>query len=860
MPVASADVRAMSPEETSKWCSSLALCGVRGRVLRELQDQIIKRHIDGSLFDRMLRSNAMKDLGIDELNPRLALAIRRSWTTDFGTVTFVDYGSDTGGQDTPSMHGQGRPEANQSQDNETSRFGRYNPGSRPEHTPASSVASAARSQVPWATSGDGMDWGSRQPSNAMSFGARGCGGASSTAGLSTADRLSTPATDRGKADGRNHDEDGSWRGNLGGARSNLGPGGCRGGGGCSGGSCGDEASAMPPRNSGWAAEPEQQMHAGSRPGHVGSGGHGGNSGRGAHGGGGGGGRSLGIEVEDLATPHGGSPPPSSLWGGHPEDGPPHMLSVGQNNRMGGGGRGGGGPGRHAMSQDVDQERGGAGRTRGGRWQDYEREMAADSHPRQRGGRQAVPQDFDHELDGRQRRGEGGSRAGDGACVGEGYEDGPRRGGWGGFNSRPCGDDNAVAPPWAGLNGAGRGETSMPGGFPNQHYDRGPSESGHGDSQDAEFGYPGHGRRNNRGQDKRSGSSPGERLDRGGYPASRPAEAFAPRGPAQNTFGGRDMGGDNEMDNHDPPRRMRAPPTGRQQMDWDGGFEALPPRGPPSRDHEEEDLGRHYDGNQYEAPKYEWGGASLGETLLAPKRRVGGPSVGGPSVGGPRGGSSRDRYGGGLDGGVERDVEEDQDEQTFRPASLERDDPSSFGGGRPPSSSSSARFPPGVGGGGCRGKASAVAQPAVDSWGGQSLADAFAPKKAAPAGGDHSSGNSGGGRRNSGGGGSGSQKVSSEGAKCSKTTEEIVQWVRSLPESHVPEKSRENIVAIVEDGGLRGPEFSDYVLSVPPEICAPKNAMKLKAAWNNVLKESIAKEVAMETLQNQRKQKATMLVC
>merc|ERR1719453_1002680 len=81
----------MSPQETSKWCSSLSLCGVRGNLLRELQDQIVRQRIDGQLFDKMLRSNTLTDLGIEELNPRLALAIRRSWTTDFGSVNFVDY-------------------------------------------------------------------------------------------------------------------------------------------------------------------------------------------------------------------------------------------------------------------------------------------------------------------------------------------------------------------------------------------------------------------------------------------------------------------------------------------------------------------------------------------------------------------------------------------------------------------------------------------------------------------------------------------------------------------------------------------------------------------------------------------------
>jgi len=87
----------------------------------------------------------------------------------------------------------------------------------------------------------------------------------------------------------------------------------------------------------------------------------------------------------------------------------------------------------------------------------------------------------------------------------------------------------------------------------------------------------------------------------------------------------------------------------------------------------------------------------------------------------------------------------------------------------------------------------------------------------------------------------------------------VTWVRSLPESHVPEKAREHIAAIVDNEGMSERGFSQFVKEVPPEICAPKNKMKLKAAWDNVLKEAAAREVAISNLANQPKQKATMIV-
>lgn len=59
--------------------------------------------------------------------------------------------------------------------------------------------------------------------------------------------------------------------------------------------------------------------------------------------------------------------------------------------------------------------------------------------------------------------------------------------------------------------------------------------------------------------------------------------------------------------------------------------------------------------------------------------------------------------------------------------------------------------------------------------------------------------------------------------------------------------------------MNGATFSQYVQQVPPEICAPKHAMKLKAAWANVLKEAEARQVALANLSAAPKQKATMIV-
>lgn len=100
---------------------------------------------------------------------------------------------------------------------------------------------------------------------------------------------------------------------------------------------------------------------------------------------------------------------------------------------------------------------------------------------------------------------------------------------------------------------------------------------------------------------------------------------------------------------------------------------------------------------------------------------------------------------------------------------------------------------------------------------------------------------------------------SSGADCDKSPQEIIKWVQSLPESHVPQKARDQLSALVEESRMDGSRFSQFVQSVPPEVCAPQHAMKLKAAWGNVLKEADARRVCLDNVQNAPKQKATMIV-
>merc|ERR1712224_199870 len=61
----------------------------------------------------------------------------------------------------------------------------------------------------------------------------------------------------------------------------------------------------------------------------------------------------------------------------------------------------------------------------------------------------------------------------------------------------------------------------------------------------------------------------------------------------------------------------------------------------------------------------------------------------------------------------------------------------------------------------------------------------------------------------------------------KSPAEISEWLRSLPGSYVPHKTRDNLIKVVEENGYNGDAFSQYVKSIPPEVCAPQNAVKVR---------------------------------
>jgi len=95
--------------------------------------------------------------------------------------------------------------------------------------------------------------------------------------------------------------------------------------------------------------------------------------------------------------------------------------------------------------------------------------------------------------------------------------------------------------------------------------------------------------------------------------------------------------------------------------------------------------------------------------------------------------------------------------------------------------------------------------------------------------------------------------------CNMSTADIVEWVRTLPESRVPETSQENIISILQNNDMCGAKFTQYLQRVPPEVCPPKHAMTLKSAWNNVLAGVTARELAKVNSGSLPKQKSGMMI-
>lgn len=702
------DVRAMSPQETSKWCDSLALCGVRGRVLRDLQDQILKRQIDGLLFDKLLRSNTLQDLGIEELTARLSLAIRRSWTTDFQGVSFIDYSAS-------QAHFQGRMPEDQRHRYPASPMQAQVHDFAPQHRgpdpfanqrfPAGSPSGSPAGAVPqrqWPPTGPmGGDCRGRAP-----------------------DGMAPPVHDLRASLGRGQAME--RRGPPGAAQDMYG--------------MGMDLRADPygPINGHHAVmEDEMAMQQ------WGGGGQGAPNMRGRqpprfldHNG--------GYPDHAYADKGMGPPPPMpqsgmlahfSQGGGqrgmvHMQGYPPHMDDVQHD--------------PHGVHQRQRPQM--PGQMQNGGWEGGLGEAFAPRRP--------APASYAPEGSYDAARPSLGARGGPGASPAQlGNMES-----WGGG-----GLDDVMPPRQLASNNVAKGYADQA---------RGPTQPL---------------------------SSPM------GSPMASPQAAAA------------DWGGMSLGDALGPKR-----PADLAQ--WRA---AANDRGAPQdQDFDHEPAGGTDD--NWLANGTEMGGQGRGGTPLQAR-------------GQPQG-SRQPQAKGGFSG-----LDEDDESFGLSGGSV----PRSTGRSPPAAAAESAPRPS---------RTRPSTQPADDGWGGQSLGDALAPRKAVAAPTPSSAGGGSSGSRDRGGAGRGAQAATpSAGADCQKTPQEIITWVRGLPESHVPEKCRENIAAIVEEQRLGGREFSEYVLHVPPEVCAPRHAMKLKAAWSAILREPALREVALSNLANQPKQKATMIV-
>jgi len=237
----------------------------------------------------------------------------------------------------------------------------------------------------------------------------------------------------------------------------------------------------------------------------------------------------------------------------------------------------------------------------------------------------------------------------------------------------------------------------------------------------------------------------------------------------------------------------------------------------------------------------WGGASLGDAL-GPKK------------------PARHRYG---DVQVEDDKRSEPDAGAPRPTKPATDahfDGASLGDVLRPSQQGSDQ--PGVSRVEVRNESAAaefqskparMAQP--DPWAGVSLGDAFRapPKPEVDRAAARDSKSPRGGRSSGTSGGS---------SGCQMTPTEIIEWLKTVPVSHVPEQAREGIITCVESDHLDGDSFTKFVQKIDPSVCGPKPAMKLKAAWGNVLAEAAAREVCRQNLDlaNGKKAVAINIAC
>lgn len=89
----------------------------------------------------------------------------------------------------------------------------------------------------------------------------------------------------------------------------------------------------------------------------------------------------------------------------------------------------------------------------------------------------------------------------------------------------------------------------------------------------------------------------------------------------------------------------------------------------------------------------------------------------------------------------------------------------------------------------------------------------------------------------------------------KTSDEVTDWLRTIPETMIPARMMDRIIADFEQQNINGEQLTQYVEGNKlREICPEANArhlISIKKAWANVLKENKAAELAFQNFELSR---------
>jgi len=101
------------------------------------------------------------------------------------------------------------------------------------------------------------------------------------------------------------------------------------------------------------------------------------------------------------------------------------------------------------------------------------------------------------------------------------------------------------------------------------------------------------------------------------------------------------------------------------------------------------------------------------------------------------------------------------------------------------------------------------------------------------------------------------------ARDGRSPESVASWVRALPAAHLPDAERETLASAILEQGINVSLFTTLAAQ-PAElsklgVLSPAQAMKIRRAWEQVLREDECRQVATENLARASDQKAVKLV-